>query len=115
MIEEGSDGDARDKLGNAAGVVGVVMGDEDVVDLAETRLLGGGDDAVRVTAVLSGPARVDEERLVLRGDEERGLAAFYVDEVDAQCFALCAERGLDCAGEDQPRDEGNPLQTPNLH
>ena len=76
-----------------ADVVVMVVGDEDVVDLRNAGGLRGCGDAVGVAGVVAGPAGVDEEGLAGGGDEEGGLAAFYVDEVDPQGGLGAALRG----------------------
>ena len=106
VVDEGADGDAVDELRDAAGVVDVVVGEEDVVDVVEAGALGGGGDAVGVAALIVGPAGIDEERVVVGSDEEGGLAAFDVDEEDFQVAGgvLGAEGGA--GGEQQAGDEG---------
>jgi hypothetical protein len=84
VIDEGADGDAVDELRDAAGVVDVVVGEEDVIDVIDAGAFGGGDDAIGVAAFIAGPTGIDEERVSGGRDEESGLAAFYVDEVDLQ-------------------------------
>ena len=94
VIDEGADGDAGDELGDASGVVDVVVGEEDVVDVVEAGTFGGGGDAVGVASLVVGPAGIDEEGMVVGGDEEGGLAAFHVDEENLQVAGgvLGAER-----------------------
>jgi len=46
VIEELADGDALDELGNAADVVGMEVGDEQVVDAGDGGVVHGGLDAV---------------------------------------------------------------------
>ena len=105
VVDERADGDAVDELGDASGVVDVVVGEEDVVDVVEAGAFGGGGDAVGVAALIVGPACVDEERVVIGGDEERGLAAFDVDEEDLQVAGgvLGAEGGTE--GDEQTGNE----------
>ena len=67
VVDEGADGDAGEQLGDAADVVLVEVGDEDVVDAGEAGAVSGGDDAVGVAAVIAGPAGVDEQRVVVGG------------------------------------------------
>ena len=59
VIDEGSDGDAVDQLRDAAGVIDVVVGEQDVVDAGEAGLFCGGDDAVGIAAIIAGPAGID--------------------------------------------------------
>ena len=80
VIDEGANGDARDKLRDAADVVVVKVGDEDVVDLREAGRLRLGDDAVGVAAIVAGPATqgafLDALGIRLRAERlKRGLSA----------------------------------------
>jgi hypothetical protein len=43
----------------------VKVGNQNVIDLADPRLPGGGDDAIGVTALVAGPAGVDQKGLLL--------------------------------------------------
>ena len=84
MIEEFADGNALDQLGHAADVVGVEVGDEDVIDPGNAGVVHGGLNAVGIAAIVARPAGVDEERCAGRGDQQRGLAAFDINGVDAE-------------------------------
>ena len=88
VVDEAADGDAGDQLGNAAGVVLVEVGDEDGVDAGEAGLVGKGDDAIGVAAGrragLVFPAGIDQQRLAVGRDEQRGLAAFDIGEEDVE-------------------------------
>ena len=88
VVDEGADGDAGDQLRDAADVIGVVVGDEDVVDAGEAGGVGGGGDAVGVAVVIALPAGVDQEGLMGGSDEEGGLAAFHVDEGGGEGLGL---------------------------
>ena len=91
MVDEAADGDLRGELGDAADVVDVIVGDDEVVDLADASLLAEGDDAVGVAGVGGGPAGVDEEAFAGGGDEEGRLTAFDVGEVDLEGAGFLGE------------------------
>ena len=55
-------------------------------------MLGGRGDAVGVAAVIAGPAGIDQHGLAGGRDEQRGLAALDIDEVDLQILGG-GERG----------------------
>jgi hypothetical protein len=40
------------------------------------------DDATSITAIVAGPAGINEQRLPFRRDKQRGLAALDVNEID---------------------------------
>ncbi len=82
VIDEGSYGDFVDQLGDATGVVIVIVGQQHVVDLADTGALGCSKNPVRITTIVVGPPCVNEQRLPGRGYKECGLAALDIDEVD---------------------------------
>ena len=109
VVDEGSYGDAVDELGNAAGVVDVVVGEQDIVEVVQSGIFGGGNDTVGIASCVAGPAGVDEERVMVRGDEEGGLAAFYVDDEDFEVAGrvLGAEGGA--------REEGDEDEDGRLH
>jgi hypothetical protein len=91
-------------LGDAAGMIDVVVGEKHEVDAGDTGAFGSGNDAVGVAAFIARPAGIDEKRVVVGGDEERGLTAFDIDEVDMEIAGgmLGAESG---AGEKQNAGE----------
>jgi len=85
VIEEFADRDAgSDKVGDAADVIDVEVGDEDVVETGDAGVAHGGLDALGIAGIGCGPAGVDEERIAQRRDDERGLAALNVDGVDEE-------------------------------
>jgi len=86
VVDEMVDGNLLYELRHAADVIGMVVGDENVVDLLDASEFGGFVDADGVTVGVVAPAGVDEERLLFRRDEESGLATFDVDEEDLESF-----------------------------
>ena len=82
FVVEGADGHEFGEFSEAAEVVDMEMGDDDVIDAREAGLGGGVVDAGGVAT--AGVAGVDEDGFAGRGDEERGAAAFGVDPVDAE-------------------------------
>jgi hypothetical protein len=63
MVDERAHLNPVDQLRHAAHMVAVIVGDQDVVDLLEARLMSRGQDPVGVAAFISGPAGVNEQRL----------------------------------------------------
>jgi len=84
MIEELADGDSLDELGDAADVIDMEMGDEQVIDAGDAGVVHGLLDPAGVAAVGGGPAGVYEERSAGRGDEQRRLATLDIDGVNEQ-------------------------------
>jgi hypothetical protein len=60
VIDEGSDLDAIHQLRNAANVVAMIVGDQNVIELLEPGLVRRSNNAVGVPAFISGPAGIDE-------------------------------------------------------
>ena len=65
-------------------MVAVVVRDQDIVELLESGLVRGGDDAISVPPFVPGPAGVDQQRFSRWAHEERGLATLNVDEVNLE-------------------------------
>ena len=80
FVVEGADWHEFGKFSEAAEMVDVEVGDDDVIDAREAGLGGGVVDAGGVAT--AGVAGVDEDGFAGGGDEERGAAAFGVDPVD---------------------------------
>ena len=108
VVYEGTDRDAGDQLWNAADVVGVIVGEKEVIDLRDAGVPGDGYDAVGVAAFVAGPSGIDEQRLPVRCDEERGLPTFDIDEVDLQlAVSLVGDAGLGgCSGRQARSQQG---------
>jgi len=93
MIDESTDRYAGRKLRSAANVIIVKVGNQDEIDFADASIVCGGDDAIGVTIVITGPSGVDEQRMFVGSDKEGGLAAFDVDEINLQrIFRACGCR-----------------------
>ena len=99
MIDERAHGNLRHQLGESANVVCMVVGQQQVIDLAHARIFGRGYDAVSIQAVVPCPAGIDQQRLPCRGDKERRLTAVHIDEVNLERMALCRLR----SGQHRPR------------
>ena len=84
VVHKVHDRDLFRELRDSSGVIRVVMREYEVVYLADAGLLGRRGDPLRVTAIKSGPACVNQQRLARRGDQQRRLAALDVDEVDIE-------------------------------
>jgi hypothetical protein len=97
VIVKPLDGNSRHEVRHTAHVVGVVVGDEQVIDAADACLVHGGLDALGVAAVMISPAGIDEQRCAGGRDQQRGLAAFDVDCVNDEVLGFgvsrCGKRG----------------------
>ena len=87
VVEELADLDALDEFRHAANVIGMVVGDEHMIDVRDAGVFHCRLDAIGVAAVVAGPAGIDEQGRAGRRNEQRGLAAFDVDGIDEQ--VLC--------------------------
>ena len=90
VVDEGAYRNAGGELWSAADMIVVIVGDEDEVNFFDASIVSSGYDASSVAIVVVGPAGVDEQGLSGGHDEESGLAAFDVDEIDLQGF--CGRR-----------------------
>ena len=91
VVDELADGNALDELRHATNVIGVVVGNERVIDARDAGVFHCCLDANGIAAVVIGPAGIDEQRSAGWGDEECGLAAFDINGVDEEmplCFGL---------------------------
>ena len=75
---------APDQLRRAAHMVHMIVRNQQVIDARDARVFHGRLNAVCVAAVFSRPARVHQERISGRGNQQRGLPAFHVDRVNEQ-------------------------------
>lgn len=107
VIDKGGDFHAVGQLRRAAHMIAMIVGDEDIVEPLEFGQLGGFCNAVGIATIESAPASIDEERLTRRTDDERGLAAFDVDEKDLQHLGGVEGRGK--AQRDQENSEAKQL------
>ncbi len=80
MIDERADLHQIGELPHPADVVAVVVRDQQIVDLFDAGGLGGALDAVGIAALETSPACVDEQGLARWADNQRGLAAFDINE-----------------------------------
>ena len=71
-------------------MVAVIVREHQVIDLGDARLLRDGDDAVRIARAR--PAGIDQQRLSGRRDEQSGLPALDVNEINVQVLARVAPR-----------------------
>ena len=99
MIHEGPYLNPVDQLRDSAHVVSVIVGNQDVVDLFESGLMSGSEDAIGVTTFVTGPPRVDQQRLSGGAYHQRGLSPFDIHKVEPQrltCFyCLYRKTGLE--------------------
>ena len=82
VIDEGPDLDTVRELRDTANVVAVIVRDEHVVQLFEPGLMCRRDNAICIAAFVAWPAGIDEKRLSGWAHDERGLATFYVNEIN---------------------------------
>ena len=83
VVDEGADRKLRGDSRDAADVIGMVVGHEQVIETLEARLPGDREDPLGVTAVAR-VAGINQERLPVGREEERRLAALDVDEIDLE-------------------------------
>jgi hypothetical protein len=86
VVNESTDLYVFDEIRYAAYVIGVVMRDQDVVDLRDARIFHCCLDAIDVAAIVAGPAGIDEQRSTRRSHKQGGLAAFNVNRIDEKVF-----------------------------
>ena len=97
MVDEVANRHLRQQLGKSADVVAVVVGGDQMIDLLDARIGRSGNDARGVAAVAR-IAGVDEQRLSRRRDNQRGVSALDVDDVDLKrlrCTGLRRRIGCD--------------------
>jgi hypothetical protein len=96
MIYEYPNGHQLRKLSNPAVVIRVEMADEQVVDLRNARVARGSNDPVRVprlmritganAGTITSVPRINQQRAMVRCDEQGRLSSLYVDEVDLKAL-----------------------------
>ena len=101
VVNERADRNAGRELRDAADVIAVVVRNQNVVDLGETGVFRGSDDAIRVTAVEAIPSGVNQQRFSGRRDEQSGLSALDVDKLNEQRFCRLRGEGELAAGAKQ--------------
>ena len=89
VIDKILDGDAGSKLYHAARMVHVIVRKDQIIDLRDARLPGHSHNAVGIAR--AGPAGIHQQGLAGRGQDQRRLAAFDIDEID---FQSLVELGL---------------------
>ncbi len=65
-------------------MVGVIVGDQDVINPGDTCFFADFDDTAGVASVVAGKAGVDQQIFAGGRDEEGGLSAIDIGEVDAE-------------------------------
>jgi hypothetical protein len=98
VIDESAYRHALQELRESANVVSMVMGQQQIIDLAHARVFGCGGNAPGIESVVPCPPGIDQQGLPCRGNKERRLTAVDVDEVDQQIAARgCGEmRSAEC-------------------
>ena len=95
VVKELAHLNVRHQFGHAAYVVVVKVRDQHMVDALDAGISHGGQNALGVAAVVAGPTSVDQQRLAGWRYEQRGLAAFNIDGIDAE---LASGRSGLCLG-----------------
>ena len=75
-----------DKLRHAANVIGVVMGQDEVIDLFDLRLFRGCGNPVRIAKIVIIPACVNQHRLSGRSHHQGRLSTFDINGIYFQIF-----------------------------
>ena len=109
VIDEHADGELLGQVRNPAGMIAVKMRGEQRVNPGDLGDPGDVGDTrgiaprvlVWIRSVETGKAGVDHERLTRRRDEQRGLTALGVDEVDVERVRLADHRDSHHGGETQ--------------
>jgi hypothetical protein len=87
------------KFGKSTYMIAVVMGNDQMIDLLNTRVLGSRHDSSGITGSAIAPVSgINEHRFARWSDEEYGVPAFDVDYVYVQRFGslsltYCQKRG----------------------
>jgi len=95
VVDERLNRNELGQLGNAANVVRVKVGDEQIVDARRPSLLRDREDALRIARLgritrprgetsSAGKPGVDQHRVTIGRDDERGLATLDVDKVNVE-------------------------------
>ena len=87
VIDERAHRHARQELRETANVVSMIVGQQQIIDLAHARVFGRGGNAAGIESVVPCPSGIDQQRLSCGGDKERRLTTVDVDEVDLQIMA----------------------------
>src|ERR1700678_3979599 len=86
MVDEIPDRQTRGERWYAAHMIGVIVGDDQIVDLRDARSLRHGGDPIGVPAIEARKARIDQNTLAGRGYEQGGLPSFHVDKISGQVW-----------------------------
>ncbi len=61
VIDERAYRDARQQLGETANMVGMVVGQQQIIDLAHARIFGRGGNATGIQSVVPCPSGIDQQ------------------------------------------------------
>ncbi len=98
MVDVFLDRDALLELGHAAVMIAMVMREDQVIDLGQAGIFGGGINAFRVSHGSVGIAGIDQQRFTRRRYEERPIAALDVDDVNVERRPGRLGIGRHCSG-----------------
>ena len=62
----------------------MIVGDQDVIDLLKASLMSRSQDPVGVAAIVAGPSSIDQQRRTVGRNQQRRLAALYINGVNLQ-------------------------------
>ena len=82
VVEECAHLDSVDQLRDAAYVIAVIVGNQDIIQLLDAGLMRGGDDAVGIATFVAWPTGIDQQRLARWAHDQSRLPALDVDEVN---------------------------------
>src|SRR5215469_9282313 len=93
-------------------MIPMIVGDQNVVDPLQVGQAGSGHDAFGIAPGKVRPTRVDQQGLAGGRNNQRGLPAFNVDEIDAQILVFGCGRYRDEAEHEEKCSDyvhgGNP-------
>jgi hypothetical protein len=102
VIDEIHDHHPVGELSDAAYVIAVIVGDDEVIDLLHAGSFGDVCDAISISAVEAWPAGIDEHGLSTGAYEQGRLSALDIDGIDLKA-GLSLSECADC--EEQDREE----------
>jgi hypothetical protein len=89
VIKKGPDWNSVDELRNTPGMIVVVVSQQNILDTVYACELGGGENSVRIAALVAGPSGIDEKGVLVGSNKECGLTSFHVHEINLQIPLVC--------------------------
>src|SRR5215469_1630839 len=85
----------------------VIVGDQNKINLADSRLFGRRHYAVGIAPFISWPTCINQQRFARGGDKQGGLATLYVDKVNLQrLLSSGRRRGVSLSHQPQQATQG---------